>query len=122
MEKKSGERREPTWGDPTYRVIPHLCPQPLAMNHLHVNTADVLADRNVALNNRHRTTDTELRDPGHVPTPPRPQTGFARGRLSPRRRPHLFGFQKSPLIVSELAAHDWAPRSRGLELGLGSHA
>ena len=30
------------------------------------------------------------RDPGHVPTPPRPQTGFARGRLSPRSRPHLF--------------------------------
>ena len=26
----------------------------------------------------------ELREPGHVPTPPRPQTGFARGRLSPR--------------------------------------
>jgi hypothetical protein len=23
-------------------------------------------------------------------TPPRPQTGFARGRLSPRSRPHLF--------------------------------
>ena len=33
----------------------------------------------------------ELRDPGHVPTPPRPQTGFARGRLSPRRRPHSLG-------------------------------
>src|SRR5207248_469090 len=43
------ERLEPTWGDPTYRVIPHLCPEPLAMNHLHVNSADVLADRNVAL-------------------------------------------------------------------------
>ena len=25
----------------------------------------------------------ELRDPGHVPTPPRPQTGFARGRRPP---------------------------------------
>src|SRR3954454_20018403 len=43
------ERREPTWGDPTHRVIPHLCTEPLAMNHLHVNSADVLADRNVAL-------------------------------------------------------------------------
>ena len=32
----------------------------------------------------------ELREPGHVPTPPRPQTGFARGRLSPKSRPHLF--------------------------------
>lgn len=43
------ERQEPTWGDPTHRVIPHGCAQPLAMHHLHVNTADVLADRNVAL-------------------------------------------------------------------------
>ena len=43
------ERREPSWGDPTHRVIPHLCARPLVMNHLHVNTADVLADRNVAL-------------------------------------------------------------------------
>ena len=43
------ERREPTWGDPTHRVIPHGCAQPLAVNHLHVNNADVLADRNVAL-------------------------------------------------------------------------
>ena len=30
------------------------------------------------------------RGPGHVPTPPRPQTGFASGRPSPRGRPHLF--------------------------------
>src|SRR5690348_17822914 len=37
-------------------------------------------------------TNTELRGPGHVPTPPRPQTGFARGRPSPRGRPHLFAF------------------------------
>ena len=43
------ERREPTWGDPTHRVIPHGCARPLAMSHLHVNNADVLADRNVAL-------------------------------------------------------------------------
>ncbi|MBV8162017.1 MAG: hypothetical protein JO265_13935 [Acidimicrobiia bacterium] len=44
------ERREPTWGDPSYRVIPQaLGERPLAMNHLHVNPTDVLADRNVAL-------------------------------------------------------------------------
>src|SRR5580700_2781768 len=36
----------------------------------------------------------ELRVPGHVPTPPRPQTGFARGRLSPKGRPHLFAGTK----------------------------
>jgi D-proline reductase (dithiol) PrdB len=45
-----GERREPTWGDPTYRILPHdLGGRQLVMSHLHVNPADVLADRNVAL-------------------------------------------------------------------------
>ncbi len=44
-----GERREPTWGDPSYRVLPHdLGDRRLAMSHLHVNGADVLVDRNVA--------------------------------------------------------------------------
>lgn len=43
------ERREPTWGDPTCRFIPHWLDAPLEMSHLHVNNADVLADRNVAL-------------------------------------------------------------------------
>jgi len=43
------ERREPTWGDPSHRVIPHQADSELVMSHLHVNSADVLADRNVAL-------------------------------------------------------------------------
>jgi hypothetical protein len=44
------ERREPAWGDPSYRVLPHdLGGRPLVMSHLHVNPTDVLADRNVAL-------------------------------------------------------------------------
>jgi D-proline reductase (dithiol) PrdB len=44
------ERQEPGWGDPTHRVLPHaLGDRPLAMNHLHVNSTDVMADRNVAL-------------------------------------------------------------------------
>jgi hypothetical protein len=43
------ERREPTWGDPTHRVIPHLTDARLAMSHLHVDHADALADRNVVL-------------------------------------------------------------------------
>jgi hypothetical protein len=44
------ERREPTWGDPSYRVIPNdLGERPLAMSHLHVNNADPLADPNVVL-------------------------------------------------------------------------
>jgi D-proline reductase (dithiol) PrdB len=38
------------WGDPSYRVLPHdLGSRRLVMSHLHVNDADVLADRNVAL-------------------------------------------------------------------------
>lgn len=43
------ERREPTWGDPTYRAIPHGLDRPLGVNHLHINTTDVEADHNVAL-------------------------------------------------------------------------
>ena len=42
------ERQDPTWGAPTFRPIPHDH-GPLAMSHLHVNNADVLADHNVAL-------------------------------------------------------------------------
>ena len=44
------ERREPTWGDPTHRVLPaDLAGKPLGMGHLHVNPDDVLADHNIAL-------------------------------------------------------------------------
>ena len=44
------ERREPTWGDPSARILPHdLGAHDLVMSHLHVNDADVRADRNVAL-------------------------------------------------------------------------
>src|SRR5204862_2438998 len=44
------ERQEPTWGDPSYRVLPDaLSTEAIGMTHLHVNDADVLADHNVAL-------------------------------------------------------------------------
>jgi D-proline reductase (dithiol) PrdB len=44
------ERAEPTWGDPSFRVMPHaLGGREVAMSHLHVNNADVLADHNIAL-------------------------------------------------------------------------
>lgn len=44
------ERREPTWGDPTHRVLPDaLTTDAIGMTHLHVNPSDVLADHNVAL-------------------------------------------------------------------------
>jgi D-proline reductase (dithiol) PrdB len=53
------ERAEPTWGDPTHRVIPREH-SPLAMAHLHVNNADVLADNEIAL--PLRTLDTLVAD------------------------------------------------------------
>ena len=44
------ERREPTWGDPSWRSIPAgVRTGELGMCHLHVNSADVLADHNIAL-------------------------------------------------------------------------
>lgn len=44
------EKREPTWGDPTYRVIPRdVQQQDVAATHLHLNTRDIEEDINVAL-------------------------------------------------------------------------
>jgi hypothetical protein len=44
------ERREPTWGDPTLRVIPNDVSQSqFDASHLHINTTDILEDMNVAL-------------------------------------------------------------------------
>ncbi|MGH7750719.1 MAG: hypothetical protein ACREQ5_39005 [Candidatus Dormibacteria bacterium] len=44
------ERREPTWGDPSWRRIPASVGHgELGMCHLHVNPTDILADHNVAL-------------------------------------------------------------------------
>ncbi len=44
------ERREPTWGDASHRLIPQATePSELAMSHLHVRNDEVLADPNIAL-------------------------------------------------------------------------
>jgi hypothetical protein len=44
------EKAEPTWGDPTHRVLPYpLDPRALGMMHLHVNHEDPLADPEIAL-------------------------------------------------------------------------
>ncbi len=44
------ERREPMWGDPTYRVIPREVKQEeIDSTHLHVNTSDLLQDMDTAL-------------------------------------------------------------------------
>lgn len=48
------EKREPTWGDPTYREIPQTCAQSdIRANHLHINTAYILEDVNVMLPVKH---------------------------------------------------------------------
>lgn len=44
------EREEPTWGDPTYRVIPrNVRQEQIGHAHLHINGEDVLKDFNVSL-------------------------------------------------------------------------
>jgi len=44
------ERQEPTWGDPTYRTIPAGIRQAeIGVSHLHLNTAPLRADFNIAL-------------------------------------------------------------------------
>lgn len=44
------ERREPLWGDPSYRLIPRGVEQrQIGATHLHINTRDIYDDFNVAL-------------------------------------------------------------------------
>lgn len=44
------EKQEPTWGDPTLRLIPNDVTQDqIDASHLHINTADIMLDVNVAL-------------------------------------------------------------------------
>lgn len=44
------EWREPTWGDPTFRVIPRAVRQEqIGCSHLHINRTDLLEDVNVVL-------------------------------------------------------------------------
>ena len=44
------EKKEPTWGDPTYREIPRTTSQDdIRVNHLHINTSYILEDINVML-------------------------------------------------------------------------
>jgi D-proline reductase (dithiol) PrdB len=44
------EKREPQWGDPTYRVIPSdVRQEQFGVAHLHINTEDVERDVNIVL-------------------------------------------------------------------------
>ncbi len=45
-----GERRKPTWGDPTFREIPTDVDQGrIGHAHLHINGEDIIEDVNIAL-------------------------------------------------------------------------
>ncbi|MGB9672652.1 MAG: glycine/sarcosine/betaine reductase selenoprotein B family protein [Anaerolineales bacterium] len=42
------EQQEPTWGDPSFRIIPATTrPEALAISHLHINPKHILTDINV---------------------------------------------------------------------------
>jgi D-proline reductase (dithiol) PrdB len=44
------EREQPTWGDPSYRVIPQDTERTdIAVSHLHLNTTDIETDFNILL-------------------------------------------------------------------------
>lgn len=44
------ERRDPLWGDPSWRAIPATtAPGELAVGHLHISDSDILADPEIAL-------------------------------------------------------------------------
>src|SRR5215211_8839532 len=67
-------------------------------------------------------TNTEVCDPGHVPTLPVPRPG-SRGRLSPKSRPHLFrsdeiadllGFSRSSVSVRDGTEHETCASRRGI--------
>lgn len=48
------EKNQPTWGDPSYRIIPKHIPQAeLGVSHLHYNPQAVLRDINVLLPVKH---------------------------------------------------------------------
>jgi D-proline reductase (dithiol) PrdB len=44
------ERREPSWGDPSFRILPvDMDPTQVGVSHLHINAKDILADMNILL-------------------------------------------------------------------------
>ncbi|HET8943620.1 MAG TPA: glycine/sarcosine/betaine reductase selenoprotein B family protein, partial [Dehalococcoidia bacterium] len=47
---EDGERRNPMWGDPTFRRIPRdVPPHGIGTSHLHINNRDLKVDLNVQL-------------------------------------------------------------------------
>lgn len=47
---QEGERKNPAWGDPSFRTLPvDMDLRDVGVSHLHINHADVLADPNILL-------------------------------------------------------------------------
>jgi D-proline reductase (dithiol) PrdB len=58
------EKREPMWGDPTYRSIRRdISQEQIGTSHLHINNRDILADVNIVLP---LTRFAELEDQGVI--------------------------------------------------------
>ncbi len=44
------ERREPSWGDPSFRILPvDMDPTEVGVSHLHINAKDAVSDLNILL-------------------------------------------------------------------------
>jgi D-proline reductase (dithiol) PrdB len=47
---QEGERKDPAWGDPSFRTLPmDMDLADVGVSHLHINHADILADPNILL-------------------------------------------------------------------------
>jgi D-proline reductase (dithiol) PrdB len=61
------EKREPTWGDPTFRKLPsNIRQDEIGVSHLHINTTDILEDVNILLPLKHFKTLSSQRVIGDV--------------------------------------------------------
>ncbi len=80
------EKREPTWGDPTYRAIPRTATEAdIDVHHLHVRTEYIKEDMNVALPIRRFA---EFEEEGII------------GKLAPTCY-SFYGFQLNPKVLLE---------------------
>ncbi len=91
------EKKEPTWGDPTYREIPKgTTEQGINVSHLHINTRHVLDDINVILPLAHMA---ELEQEGVI------------GRLAETSY-SFYGFQFQSMAFLDRAISPMAERMR----------
>ncbi len=91
------ERREPTWGDPTFRAIPREAGEAdIAVNHLHITTDFIKQDLNVILP---LARFRELERDGRI------------GRLAPTSYSY-YGYQPDPTVLLSEAMPQVAERMR----------